>query len=75
MTLTRTIPGVYEHVQTAPSNTWVIQHWLGSYPAVDIYIDYAGEKHRVLPLEVQYNSVNSCTILFTSAYSGLATVS
>lgn len=66
--------GIYEHVQAAESDTWVIIHNQGQYPAIDIYIDYQGEKHKILPLNVVYNTPNQCTVTFSSPRTGFASV-
>jgi len=72
--LTKVLASVHRHVQTTASDTWVVAHNLQQYPAVDIYIDYLGEKHRILPLDVVYNDANTCTITFSVPRTGFATV-
>lgn len=67
-------PTVFEHEQVDESDTWVIVHNLHSYPVVDIYIDFAGEKHRILPLTVTYNNPETVTVTFSVPRTGLATV-
>lgn len=74
MTLTRKLGDSYEHVQSTPSASWVVVHNLGMYPVADIYIDYEGEKHKILPLSVEYTDLNTCTITFSIPRTGLATV-
>lgn len=72
--LTHKIGIIYQHTQASASDTWVIPHNLGLYPAIDVYVDYLGEKHKILPSEVVYDSPNQCTVLFSQARTGLATV-
>jgi hypothetical protein len=65
---------IYEHVQTVASDTWVVEHGLGMHPVVDIYVDHEGDKHRILPMGVEYTDANTCTITFSVPRTGLATV-
>ena len=74
MTLTRKVAGTYEHVQSTPSTTWVIEHNLGVYPIVDVYVLHEAEYHKIMPLSVTYDDENQCTIAFTSARDGYAMV-
>lgn len=74
MALTQQIAKTYEHVQTSASTTWVIVHNLNLYPVVDIFVDHEGEKHKILPLSVEYTNANTCTITFSTPRTGLATV-
>lgn len=64
----------HQHIQTTPGLTWVIVHSLGMYPAVDVYIDYQGEKHKILPLSVVYDNPNQVTVTFSSPRTGIAMV-
>lgn len=74
MALTQKIATAHEHVQDVAASTWTVNHNLGLYPIVDIFIDYEGEKHKILPLSVQYTDLNTCTITFSSPRTGFATV-
>ena len=65
---------VFQHVQTTPSTEWVIDHWLGRYPVVDVYVDNNGEKRLAIPLNVNVDSMNKCTVYFSQPQSGIATV-
>lgn len=65
---------VYEHTQSVASDTWVIVHNLKLYPAIDVFIDYLGEVQKVLPQSIQYTDVNTCTVIFSEAQTGKATV-
>jgi len=58
----------YVHNQIVPSKTWVITHNLGKYPSVTI-VDSA---NNVVIGEVKYDSLNQCTVTFTSEFSGKA---
>jgi len=69
----------YTHFQETASATWVIDHNLGNYPIIDVYVDFdatAGEDlQRVMPSSVVTNvNLNTCTVTFTNAVSGYATV-
>lgn len=72
--LTHRFATVYQHTQASASTAWVIQHDLGRYPALDVYIDTDGSKFKVIPLDIVYNNANKCTITFTSPQTGLATI-
>jgi hypothetical protein len=74
MTLTYKPARAYEHIQADASDTWVIVHNLQLYPVVDIFIDYNGELQKIIPMSVEYTDTNTCTVTFSSPYTGLATV-
>lgn len=74
MTLTRTLAATYEHQQETAATSWVINHNLGTYPAVDVFVIYQGENHKILPSEVVYVDANTCTLEFSVPRSGFATV-
>ncbi len=57
---------VYE--QNMPEATWVISHNLGKKP-VAVVVD---STENVVIGEIQYNSLNTLTITFASAFSGKA---
>lgn len=57
---------VYE--QNMPAATWVINHNLGKKP-VAVVVD---STENVVIGDVQYNSLNTITITFVSAFSGKA---
>ena len=65
---------VFQFVRSTPSTEWIIEHWLGRYPVVDVYIDMNGEKKLAIPLSITVDSVNKCTVHFSQPQSGLATV-
>lgn len=58
----------YVHTQAVPSLFWVIDHNLGTTPAVTI-TDSAGSEVRG---EVTHNSANRTTLTFSAAFSGIA---
>lgn len=64
----------FEFTQATESDTWVINHKLGQYPIVDVYIDFNGEKQKILPQAIVYNDKDTCTITFSVPCTGLATV-
>jgi len=56
-------------VNLTPSNaTFVVNHDLGKFPAVSV-IDGALEE---VQCEVEYNSINQCTLTFNSQFTGQA---
>jgi hypothetical protein len=58
----------YVHTQAAISSTWVINHNLGFFPNVTVL----DNSNRMLETYVQYNNVNTATIIMNSATSGKA---
>ena len=72
--MTPKVATVYNHVQDTPSSTWVIEHWIGGYPIVDAFTPNNGDLVKILPASVEYTSPNTCTLTFSSAISGFATV-
>lgn len=59
-------PGArYEHIQSAPSSTWVINHNLGFYPISEILIS-----NEPVDADIAHNSVNSLTVTFPSPQTG-----
>ena len=65
---------MFQFEQSTPSDTWVLVHNLKDYPIVDVYVMHEGELQKMLPNEVVYTDLDTCTILFTQPYSGYATV-
>ena len=58
----------YVHDQQVASATWVVNHTLNKYAAVNI-VDTSND---IIMGEVKYNSLNQLTITFTAAISGKA---
>ena len=58
----------YEHYQTNPSTTWTIDHGLGRYPAIRVFIG----NQEVQPATVTFNTLDTVTLTFTSAQVGQA---
>jgi hypothetical protein len=74
MSLTRHLLIAYEHLQDTASTTWVIQHNLGVYPVVDTFVLISGEYQKMIPASVTYDNENQCTVAFSTAREGFATV-
>jgi len=65
--------GGIHHIQSTASTSWVITHNLNTLePIVDCWINNAGSKTKILPLNVAATDANVCTITFSSAQSGEA---
>jgi 3-oxoacyl-ACP reductase-like protein len=64
----------HQHIQDTAAATWVIVHNLGIYPAIDVFVDYDGETQKIIPDSVEYTDSNTCTVTFSSAYTGIAMV-
>ena len=61
----------YVHNQGTPASTWVVPHNLGWYPNITVE-DSGGS---TVEGEVVHDSVNSLTLTFSGAFSGVAYVS
>lgn len=62
----------YRHVQSSPSDTWVIDHNLNSNPGGISIVDSA---ETVIIGEVTYEDLNRLVVVFTEAVSGKAYIS
>jgi hypothetical protein len=58
----------FEHTQTAPTDTWVIDHGLGYYPITRVFIG----NEEVQPLSVVHDTIFQTTITFSTAQTGVA---
>ena len=58
----------YRHVQSLATDTWVVAHNLGKYPAVQV-VDSSGQ---MVIGDVIHDSVNQLTITFSAIFSGEA---
>lgn len=58
----------YEHYQTVPATSWVINHGLGTYPLIRVFVG----NQEVQPESISHDTVNTTTITFTSAQVGQA---
>jgi hypothetical protein len=58
----------YEFYQTTPATTWTINHGLGRYPMVRVFIGF----EEVQPASVVFTSLNTVTLTFTTAQVGQA---
>lgn len=60
--------GTYIHTQDVPLAVWVITHNLGSFPSVTV----VDNLNQVVVGDITYNSSNTLTITFTTAFAGYA---
>ena len=58
----------FVHTQMIPSDTWVITHNLGKYPAVVVF----DTTNRVCVGEIDYTSNNAVTLTFSAGFGGKA---
>jgi hypothetical protein len=72
--MTNRVSTIYQHVQESASDSWAVEHNLGGYPTVEVFIMVHGELQKVIPRAVTYVDANSCTVSFTAAYTGFAQV-
>lgn len=66
--INKSVDAAYIFEQLAASDTWIIEHNLGKYPSVTL-VDSAGTQFFA---EVEYNSINQCTIYMNGACKGKA---
>lgn len=64
--------GKHEHNQNVPSEAWVIEHNLGQYPVISVFLDIHGKTQTVLPYSIEHPSKNKCIIKFTQPRVGYA---
>ena len=58
----------FEHIQTSLASEWTINHGLGHYPIVRVFIG----TEEVQPSQIIHDTVNTCRVIFTSPYVGSA---
>ena len=58
----------YVHTQASISSTWTINHNLGFFPNITVL----DNSNRILETFIQYNNINTATIIMNSAASGKA---
>lgn len=75
MTLNHRIARTVRHEQTTPSKTWTIVHNLGDYPIVDVFVIFNDVLQKIMPASISYVDANTCSVSFTTAFSGYATIS
>lgn len=68
---------LFNFTQGVANTQWVIQHDLGTAPSVVVYINQPtvsnpNNQVEVLPQEIVYNTDDQLTLIFSTAYSGIA---
>lgn len=68
---------LFNFTQGVASSQWVIQHNLGTAPSVVVYVNQPTQANQnnqveVLPTEIIYNTDDQLTLIFPTAYSGIA---
>jgi len=58
----------FEFMQTSPSTTWTINHGLGRYPIVRVFVG----NQEVQPASVVFTNINTVTLTFTTPQVGQA---
>jgi len=58
----------YTHTQTTLSDTWIVNHNLGYYPIIRVFVG----AEEILPASIVHNSVNQATITFSQPLTGYA---
>ena len=62
----------HEHTQSTPSNTWIIDHTLGYYPIVEIFVNNDGKLVKIMPLDVEQVSISQVKVTFSGNFTGFA---
>jgi hypothetical protein len=62
----------FQYTQEAPSTMWVVQHNLNIAPVVETYVYVDGTLRKILPAEVEITDLNTVTIHFSEAQTGVA---
>jgi hypothetical protein len=65
---------LYNFTQTVPRATWTINHDLGILPSVIAYVNVTGTttQQEIIPEQIVYNTDDTLTLIFPTAYSGIA---
>lgn len=63
--------GYYEHLQSSPNATWIINHNFGYYPSIVTVYDLGGSQ---IEAEIVNTSSNQTVIYFTSPTAGIARI-
>ena len=58
----------YEHYQTSPSLTWTVNHGLGTYPLIRVFVG----NQEVQPASITHETVNTSVITFHTPQVGQA---
>lgn len=65
----------YTHTQSSASATWTIVHNLGTNaPVVDAFVDFNGQKTKILPKEVEIVDSTTIKVIFSTPKTGSAAV-
>lgn len=65
----------HNHTQTEPAAEWNVVHNLGTLvPCVDVFIDYNGERTKILPKDVIAVDKATVKVLFTAPRTGSVAV-
>ena len=59
----------YTHYQTNTASSWVIDHNLGYYPIVRVFV---GSNQEIQPYSVVHDTIYQTTVTFTQVYTGIA---
>lgn len=67
-----TIPKEYVHVQSTPSQNWVIDYPFPGTAAIDVAVDYNGVLTKIIPQSINQISESRVDVVFSQPYSGKA---
>lgn len=62
----------HTHVQTLPDSVWTIPHGLGFYPSVTVIVSENNVVQTMLPVAIEYTTLNDVVIKFSSPRVGQA---
>lgn len=67
-----TIPREYVHVQSTPSQNWVIDYPFKGTAAIDIAVNLDGVLTKIIPQSINQISETRVDVVFSQPYSGKA---
>lgn len=64
----------FKFTQETAAALWTIKHNLGVYPILDVYVLTNNGVQKIMPGTITYVDKNTCTVSFSTPYSGFALV-
>ena len=65
----------YEYTTPSATSVWVINHNLNKRVVIDVVVVHNGVKTKIIPKRIVYNNLNTVTVEFSKAMSGVAILS
>lgn len=64
----------YTHDQESATDVWTINHNLGRQVIVDVFVDFQGNREKILPKSIVVVSDNTLRVTFSRPFTGSARV-